>query len=458
MRRRLSLTARITLMFAAMSAVLLLGFATLFTNALERHFVELDREELDGKLQLVRNKVKRVDSPQGLSGLPEQISDAFVGHSNVLFTLFGPDGTVLLAKDAVAFPLNYLKQTGMFEWQHDTHRYRGITSMMTTGGSQSVQLSIAIAIDTATHAHFLGLLQDLLLTFVAGATLLSGLLGWVVARKGLAPLRLMKDQAASVTAGKLDLRLSADSVPVEMADLATTFNQMLERLEQAFQRLSEFSSDLAHELRTPINNVMMQTQVALSQLRGAEEYRDILASNAEEFERLARMLSDMLILAKADHDLMLPSRGEVNLSDEIKALFDFYEALAEENHIGLSCKGTATLTGDRLMIRRALSNLLSNALRHTPAGGHISFTVNETPSGIAVTVGNPGEPIAPDQLPKLFERFYRTDSARTRNDSLGTGLGLAIVKAIVAAHGGNVSVESDSQGTRFIMQFPKPHH
>lgn len=155
---------------------------------------------------------------------------------------------------------------------------------------------------------------------------------------------------------------------MEMADLATTLNEMLRRLKEEFDRLSEFSSDLAHELRTPINNLMTQTQVTLSQARSSEEYQDILASNAEEYQRLARMVADMLFLAKADHGLILPSTERIAVHDEAQALFDFYEALAEEKQVRLQLIGTAEITGDRLMLRRALSNLLSNAIRYTPPG------------------------------------------------------------------------------------------
>lgn len=182
----------------------------------------------------------------------------------------------------------------------------------------------------------------------------------------------------AITAQRLDERMPTQEFPVEMADLATTLNEMLRRLKEEFDRLSEFSSDLAHELRTPINNLMTQTQVTLSQARSSEEYQDILASNAEEYQRLARMVADMLFLAKADHGLILPSTERIAVHDEAQALFDFYEALAEEKRVRLQLIGTAEITGDRLMLRRALSNLLSNAVRYTPLGNRWSLTFKGT--------------------------------------------------------------------------------
>lgn len=207
------------------------------------------------------------------------------------------------------------------------------------------------------------------------AALACGLFGWFVVRRGLAPLRLLKEQASNVTASRLDTRLPETSIPVELTGLVQTLNQMLERLQDAFNRLSNFSSDLAHELRTPVTNLTTQTQVALSQPRDAQAYRETLASNAEEFERLSRMISDMLFLAKADHGLMLPSSETIELKQEIEGLLDFYDALAEERQVTLTVEGQGRITGDRLMLRRAISNLLSNALRHTPSDGRITVRI-----------------------------------------------------------------------------------
>jgi len=260
--------------------------------------------------------------------------------------------------------------------------------------------------------------------------------------------------AAAVTAQSLDRRLPTQAVPAELADLATTLNEMLERLEDAFRRLSDFSSDLAHELRTPISNLMMQTQVALSRPRDADSYRDILESNAEEHERLARMISDMLFLAKAENGLAIVHREPVDLAREVHDLFDFYEALADERTIRLEMQGAGVVQGDRLMLRRALNNLLSNALRHTPAGGHVAVTIVRQEGLLALTVENTGEMIPAQHLARLFERFYRADPSRQHASGEGTGLGLVITQAILYAHKGDVAVASQPGSTSFSLRFP----
>jgi two-component system heavy metal sensor histidine kinase CusS len=249
--------------------------------------------------------------------------------------------------------------------------------------------------------------------------------------------------------------MPVEAVPVEMADLANELNRMLDRLQQDFQRLSDFSSDLAHELRTPISNLLTQTQVALSNRRDADTYRDILASNAEEFQRLARMVSDMLFLAKTEGGIQLPSKELFSAAQEAQALLDFYEAVADEKSIHMSLHGGSDILGDRLMFRRAVSNLLSNALRHTNTAGEVCIEISDTEVATKVTVENTGEEIDPKIMPRLFDRFYRADPSRAQPDSEGAGLGLAITRAIVEAHGGRIEVASAQGRTRFTLAFIK---
>ena len=174
----------------------------------------------------------------------------------------------------------------------------------------------------------------------------------------------MAKVAEGISAQHLSERLEVDNTPTELKSLAVAFNDMLDRLETAVEKLSDFSSDLAHEIRTPINNLMTQTQVCLSRSRDINTYQEVLFSNLEEFERLARMISDMLFLAKAEHGLHLPNLKQVDLVKEVSALFDFYDAIAAEKSISLEQKGYGVVNGDPSMLRRALSNLLSNAIKY----------------------------------------------------------------------------------------------
>jgi two-component system heavy metal sensor histidine kinase CusS len=290
-------------------------------------------------------------------------------------------------------------------------------------------------------------------TFVAVAALLSGVLGHFAARRGLAPLQAMKREAAGITARRLSARLAVDAVPVELADLAATLNDMLARLEESFRRLSDFSSDLAHEFRTPVNTLMIEAQVTLSRPRSAGEYREALASSVEEYERLSRMIADMLFIAKADEGRIVPVAGQLELAPLVADLVEFHRLLADEKGIAVESEGEGAIRGDSLMIRRAIGNLLSNAIRHTPPGGRVAVSIRRLETGqTAVEVVNTGQAIPPEHLPRLFDRFYRADASRA-GDGTHSGLGLAIVKSIVEAHGGSVTVSSSGGETRFSLVF-----
>ena len=199
---------------------------------------------------------------------------------------------------------------------------------------------------------------------------------------------------------------------------------------------------------------MTQTHVALSRPRSSDDYREVLYSNSEEYERLARMISDMLFLAKSDNGLMVPRTETVDLAIEVRELFEFYDALAEDQGVTLELAGDGTVDAERLMIRRAISNLLSNAINHTSRGGCVSVRIEQAEGrGVRLSVENPGDGIAEEHLSRLFDRFYRVDPSRQRSTD-GAGLGLAITKSIVAAHKGTVHAFSKDGLTRFEIVFP----
>ena len=457
MIRRMSLTTRLTLLYTLVAACVLAGMVAIVSAAVSRHFAELDDDTLRDKAQLIQDMLATSTAQAELRG---RLDDALQSHAGLYVRIADPDGTVWYASPSFTFPEHILDTSAdtsprsIVTWSADRQAYRALYTVATRRDAPDTPMRVWVAVDTIHHAHFTDSLHMALWVYAVLAALLSGALGWFAARTGLAPLRAMRTQAQSVTAHRLSERMPAESVPVEMADLAASLNDMLARLQHDFQRLSDFSSDLAHELRTPISNLLTQTQVALSQDRDAAFYRDILASNAEEFQQLGRMVSDMLLLAKAEHGLLLPHAEPISLDGEVQALFDFYDALAEEKEITLYCSGSAQLHGDRLMIRRAVSNLLSNALRHTPAQGQVTIRLAQTTDTVTLTVANTGPGIDPAIVPRLFDRFFRADPARAHAERDGTGLGLAITRAIVQAHQGTVDVSTVPGETRFVMVFP----
>jgi len=453
---RLSLIARLTAFYALVSASVLVGLALLVAFATSRHFVELDRGYLQDKIGLVQKIVKESPAP----GLLSSRLDELLGSHHGLFIDLRQGDHLVYGNEGMVFPSDLAPQGATpTDWTLGNQTLRGLSARIdppptsTEPGADHAPMQLRIALDTGHHRHFMWALSQTLALYSLGAILVSGLLGWWAARRGLSPLRIMKERAMTVTAQKLDQRMPVEAVPVEFADLAESLNTMLARLQEDFARLQEFSSDLAHELRTPINNLLTQTQVSLAQKRDAEAYRDILASNAEEFQRLARMVSDMLFLAKTEHGLELPNPEAISLDQEALDLFDFYDAVADEKRIRLKINGEAQVMGDRLMVRRAIGNLLSNALRHSPADAEVEVVIGRRTGEATLCITNSGLTIAPEVLPRLFDRFFRVDKSRSHPESDGTGLGLSITQAIMAAHGGSVSVTSTQGQTTFCLTF-----
>ena len=465
--QQLSLTARLSLFFTSLACVVLLALGWLIGASIEKHFEEQDRHALTGKLELAQHIIERVENAEDVKRLQEQLGDALVGHHDLLIHIRDNQGHIILSSDEKRFPEQLLNEAPqqavshamqIHTWQSEGQSYRGLITRLATKNPQFSPITVAIATDIAHHQAFMKTFMKTLWLFVIVAALLTGLLAWFAASRGLGPLKKMSLRASEITANKLDQRLSLDAVPPELADLAHHLNQMLARLEEAFHRLSDFSSDLAHELRTPISNLMMQTQVSLSQTRNADSYREVLESNAEEYARLASMISDMLFLAKAEHGAQLVHQERVDLRIEILSLFEYYEALAEEKHIAfaLRCDKQQAwdVMGDRLMLRRAFSNILSNALRYTTAHTTIEVELRATEHQIQICFNNHGETIPATQLSRLFERFYRADHARQHADGEGAGLGLAIVQAIVRGHAGQITAQSTSGITSFVIELP----
>jgi two-component system heavy metal sensor histidine kinase CusS len=420
--------------------------------------------ELHGKLELIRHSLAKIHSSSDLANISQTLSDALIGHPDLSVAILGPDHRILFTTSASGFSTHLLEEpkisilseeSRLVMWQQDGKIYRGISANAATGIAGQRLTTVALAINIEHHQAFMKQFRNNLWLAIATGILLTIVLGWVAARRGLAPVREMADVAKGISANHLSDRLSPQTVPPELVNLAVAFNEMLTRLEGSFHRLSDFSSDLAHELRTPISNLMTQTQVALSKGRSADEYREVLYSNLEEYERLARMIADMLFLAKADNGLIIPNSELVDLPTEVRELFGFYEAFADEQGVSMILTGNGTVRGDRLMLRRALSNLLSNAIRHTSNGGSVKIIIDQSkPEAIKLNIENTGESIATEHLSRLFDRFYRVDPSRQKASD-GAGLGLAITKSIIEAHQGNIHVFSSNGTTRFEIIFPK---
>jgi len=296
---------------------------------------------------------------------------------------------------------------------------------------------------------------------LAVAALLASILGVWIARHIVVSARRLGAAASRIGAQALNERLPVDEAPIELVESTLAFNRMLDRLQNAFERLSAFSSDLAHDLRTPVGNLLGEAQVALSRPRSADEYRAVLESAVEEYERLSRMIGNMLVLAQVDNDKAAMSIDSIALDAALDRVIGYFELLAEERGISLRKtlpSGAEVLVrADETMLTRAVSNLVSNALRHASAGSCIEVAAKvEADGSCTIEVSNEGAPIDPEQRTRIFDRFYRADESRHASSS-GSGLGLAIVRSIMDLHGGTVWVRSNpGERTVFGLRFPRP--
>lgn len=454
-RQPLSLSNRVLLFVALAITLSYLLIGHLVQVTIEKHFEEQDADELRVITHSVEAAlVKAQNDPL----LFEQIlGNAVSGHHGVIYQVFDEQDRRLFGPDGFAFELDHqaseqTHSTDLDLWEQNGKVYRVAITNVEVG---SQRYTIVAAIDIDFHLHFL---EDVELAFwmimlLAGT--LTLLAAWYGIRQGHAPLRKLSESLTDIQADHLDMRLNEQAVPAELRSLVSSFNQMLCRLEESFQKLSHFSADIAHELRTPLTNLITQTQVALGKSRSLEEYRELLYSNLEEHERLTKMVNDMLWLAQSDNGLLKPNWHSLNLKDEVIAMFEFFEALAEEKHLALDLDSTAqtNVLGDKAMLRRALSNLLSNAIRYAPEGGKIRVAITEELPWLCLSVENHGPLIPQEELPKLFDRFYRLDPSRQRQTE-GAGLGLAIVRSIVEMHGGSITANSEYGKTRFKIRLP----
>jgi two-component system heavy metal sensor histidine kinase CusS len=286
--------------------------------------------------------------------------------------------------------------------------------------------------------------------------LLSAVIGFRIARHGIQPVEEIAATVLRIRSSTLNQRVETHGLPSELATLASTFNETLDGLEDAFARLARFSSDIAHELRTPINNIRGEIEVTLGRTRAPEEYREVLESSLEECLRLSRIIDSLLFLARAEHPETQIRRESLDIGDELNAIREFYAGAASDIDVRLDLSASPGLTVsiDRTLFQRAVGNLIENALAHTSPNGHIRLKADIDNGNLIVSVTDDGCGIPTEHLPRVFDRFHRVDSARSKNDG-GSGLGLAIVKSVVTLHGGEARIKSAlGEGTCVTLCIP----
>ena len=460
--QRLSLTARLAAWFALITVLVFgVGGGVLY-QALAKQIRAQDDFDLVLTARHLRRLAAELDSPQGIKLHESRLDSLVLGNQAFFLRMQDSSGRVLLERNPSHFAIDDLKEVKPLNriLEHDVQEWHTPDGLTMRGVATDIALADGSVVDAVVGREMsdrealLARYRNTVYLTTLCALLAAVVLGYVAVRNALRPLRDIAGSATHVTVGKLHTRLPSGNVPRELAALIDALNSMLARLELGFQRLSQFTADLAHDLRTPLGNMRGASEVALARPRSIDEYQALLVSNIEECERLSRMVENVLFLARADNPQYVTTAVDFPVRDELLRVADYFEGIAEDAGISIEVTASGQLHADVDLFRRAVSNLLANALRYTPRGDTLTLSTRETPEGMMVTVANPGTPIPSEHLGRLFDRFYRVDGSRS-NSSGSTGLGLAIVRTIMELHGGSATVESDVAATQFHLHFPR---
>lgn len=463
-----SLAARMAGTFALTLALILLAASSWMYWGLSARMTQEDRESVLRKLDIAVAVLQRHSADSGalrqevdLKLPPDAPRDLFVQLRNadgrVLLQTPGFDPALRQA-DFDAPAADGLPRLRKVHLPHDRH-FLTATLPVTTReapGAPLQRMRLNVALDRSAESRILADYRLRLLGVMLAAMATAAAAAYAIAWRGLRPLRHMADAARDIGAQDLHRRLETRKLPDELQVLALAFNATLQRLEESFGRVSQFSADIAHELRTPLSNLWGGLDVALGRPRDAAQYREALESAVEECARLSHMIQALLFLAQTEQPDAALRLETLDLPHELQALAEFYEASAAEAGVQLQIDAPQhlALRADRMLLQRAIANLIGNALAHTPHGGSVRIAAQIHGAGVRLSVADTGCGIAPEHLPHLFERFYRADPARSRTRG-GLGLGLALVRNIVRLHGGDIRVQSQlGSGTCMTLDWP----
>ncbi|RQS71528.1 HAMP domain-containing protein [Burkholderia sp. Bp8963] len=453
-----SLLRRLTLAFAVVAALVFALTGTYLYRSLSAELKRRDDIEISGKLSQFLQLVRASGSAAAVRADPAVFHEVLLSHPGVYLAIY--DGQNKPLVEHTDKPGGTLKS--VIEDRHSA-RVAYTCAPIGIGTSRCISAEeklpsgeiVRVAlVRTATDRYSLleSYRVDIWVAVAAGAFLV-GALGYAVARRGLRPVKTLGRQTSNIEAHNLSERLDIRGGPVELHELAASVNRMLDRLERAFARLSQFSSDLAHDMRTPLANVISSSQITLSRPRTTDEYEALIDSNIEECERLQRMIENMLFLARTTNAQQHLKLSDIDAAAELRRLASYFQSIAEDKDVNIIVEGADQVSADATLFRRAVSNLVSNALDHAFPGSTVRLKSTHSAQYTVIEVTNQGNLIAPEHLDKIFERFYRVDPSR-HGSSKNAGLGLAIVKSIMELHRGKVEVTSGDAGTTFALQFP----
>ena len=391
-------------------------------------------EEMSGKLGVVRHLLAETREERNLVDLQHELEHYFAAHPNLLLMLRRADGSLLFASKTAPFEARTRQVEFTTPWALDR-----------TGLVQG-----RLVLDTSADDRLLKRLMLVILFCVSVGTAIVSTGAFLLVRRAFAPVHRLAQQTHSLSPDNLSVRLDGTGQAEELQPLIGQFNSLLERLERAYVQLEGFNANVAHELRTPLTTLIGQSELAISRPRGAEDLRDIIASNLEELQRLAGIVNDVLFLAHADCGAKARRTTVKSLAAVATSVADFHDASLLERQLVVKVNGDAAADVDVSLLQRAMSNLLSNATRYATPHSTIEVSLEPQDQNISLTVTNSGTEISGEQLPLIFNRFHRIAADRGNGDS-HHGLGLAIVAAIARMHDGSTYAYSSGGRTSVGM-------
>jgi two-component system, OmpR family, heavy metal sensor histidine kinase CusS len=467
-----ALRPRRTLAFRLSAAYSLVGLLLVILATASLYIVlrtELDRSTelfLADKLHVLRTMLR--ERPDDEDALHEEIEleSAARRYQQFYIRLLDKNGIPIMTTPGMAEQLDIAKLSSRTRGHAERsiamagrhgQPFRVTSATVVVGMPPTHNDTVQIAIDVSQEEELLARYRLWFWGILLATSALFPLVGYRIARHGIRPVEAIAATARRITSTNLRERIGSEGYPLELASLAGTFNEMLERLEESFERISRFTADIAHDLRTPVNNIRGEAEVALARLRTADEYRDVLESSLEEAVRLSELIGDLLFLARAESPLTDLHRESVNIGELLTKVRDYYEAFAIDAGISLVVNdGAEPLNAelDRSLMLRAVSNVVSNAIAHTPHGGTVTLAATNENAAIRIEVSDTGVGIPAEALPRVFDRFFRVDPSRSKTSG-GTGLGLAIVQSILTLHDGSADITSQlGHGTRVTLRMP----
>lgn len=454
-----SIASQLIILFTLAAALLLFCGLGAFYLIVIRHAFEEDNEFLTDRLSALEKELSQNGGlgrlTATLRGTPENAVEAY------WVRVINPSGKIIAETPQMSafLPPSVFSRPTVPPSPFNPKNYRVgkklfslvATSEETDGQPYILQIAQDRSSDQQFATQFALVLGGALLLGIG----LSAMIAIAVTKRGLWPLQEMTQSLERIDPRHLNERLSKSTWPHELQPVATAFDEMLARLEDSFTRLSQFSADLAHELRTPISNIRGEAEVALTRPRTSEDYRNVIESITGECERLSGIVENLLFLARAEAADRQIEKDIFPARPAIERIASYYRTIAEERGVSITNESDGDVYADPVLFDRALSNLLDNALRFTPDRGKITIKSQSRNGRTELAVEDTGCGIAPHHLSRIFDRFYRVDSSRS---SKGTGLGLALVKSITGLHGGSAAATSElNRGTTVTLTFPAQH-